>query len=95
MHRSLITVKQTKAVFMGITAHWIECNTETGIWSLRSEVIAFKGIAGAHTGHNLGRYFVSLCEHAGIIGNNHSKVGVLYSCMILYSCYLTAILHNG
>ena len=70
----LWSVKQTKAAFMGITAHWIECHTTTGLWSLCSKIIAFRGIAGTHTGENLGWYFVKLCEHAGIITQHHMKV---------------------
>lgn len=70
----LWSIKQTKAAFMGITAHWIECHTMTGLWSLCSEIIAFRGIAGMHTGENLGWYFVKLCEHAGIITQHRMKV---------------------
>ncbi|KIK78168.1 hypothetical protein PAXRUDRAFT_46159, partial [Paxillus rubicundulus Ve08.2h10] len=51
--------------FLGITAHWIHADKETG-WKLHKEVIAFHGISGAHSGDNLGRYFIGLCEHAGI-----------------------------
>ncbi|KIK91933.1 hypothetical protein PAXRUDRAFT_38561, partial [Paxillus rubicundulus Ve08.2h10] len=63
----LWSVDQTKAAFMSITAHWIEKDAKSGAWSLCNQVIAFKGIAGAHTGQNLGRYFVGLCEHVGIV----------------------------
>ena len=63
---------------MGITVHWIESKS-AGCWTLRSEVIAFKGIAGAHNGENLGCYFVGLCKQAGIIGNTSSKVSFLSS----------------
>ena len=71
-------MNQTKALFMGITAHWIECKS-AGCWTLCSEVIAFKGIAGAHNGENLGHYFVGLCKWAGIVGNTSSKVSFLSS----------------
>ena len=60
---------------MGITAHWIERNTETGIWSLRSEVIAFKGIAGAHTGHNLGQCKDYFAADVGHVRHRDSVVG--------------------
>jgi hypothetical protein len=39
-----------------------------------STVIAFRAISGTHDGANLGRYFVGLCERAGIIDNHDSKV---------------------
>ena len=71
-------MNQTKASFMGITAHWIKSKS-TGCWTLHSKVIAFKGIAGAHNGENLGCYFVGLCKRAGIIGNTSSKVSFLSS----------------
>ena len=60
---------------MGITAHWIESPVKIPTsWSLVSEVIAFRAISGSHTGANLGRYFVSLCERAGIIVDHTTKV---------------------
>ena len=41
------------------------------------EVIAFKGIAGQHTGYNLVCYLTSLCEHAGILTRSSSKVSFI------------------
>ncbi|KIK75896.1 hypothetical protein PAXRUDRAFT_38441, partial [Paxillus rubicundulus Ve08.2h10] len=58
---------QMKAAFLGLTVHWIHVNEITNAWTLSSQVIAFRGISGLHSGHNLGQYFVGLCEHAGII----------------------------
>ena len=69
----LWSVNKTKAAFFGITAHWIEANT-SGQWSLNSQVIAFRGVSGAHDGANLGRYFIGLCECIGIIAAASSKV---------------------
>lgn len=63
---------------MGITAHWIEIKGPSS-WELRNEVVAFKGIAGAHNGENLGRYFVGLCKRAGIVGDTGSKVSIFSS----------------
>ncbi|KIL00096.1 hypothetical protein PAXRUDRAFT_130618 [Paxillus rubicundulus Ve08.2h10] len=54
----LWSVDQTKATFMGLTAHWIEKNIKSGAWTMCSEVIASKGISGAHSWQNLGHYFV-------------------------------------
>jgi len=71
-------VDQTKASFMGITAHWIKIKSP-GSWALCSEVVAFKGIGGAHNGENLGRYFVGLCKWAGIVGDTGTKVNCLFS----------------
>jgi hypothetical protein len=70
----LWSVSQTKASFMGITAHWIESNPKTSKWTLCSEVIAFRAIFGRHDGHNLGRYFIGLCERAGLIDRKASRV---------------------
>ena len=63
---------------MGITAHWIEVKSP-GSWTLRSEVVAFKGIVGVHTGENLGHYFFGLCKWVGIVGNTDTKVSFLLS----------------
>lgn len=43
-------------------------------WSLCSEVITFKAIAGPHSGCNLSHYFVSLSEHIGIITHSDSMI---------------------
>ena len=59
---------------MGLTVHWIESNPETSKWMLCSEVITFWAIFGRHNGHNLGCYFIGLCEHAGLIDHMTSKV---------------------
>jgi hypothetical protein len=55
-----------------MTAHWIEVKDEK--WKLRSEVIGFQSISGEHSGSNLGRYFVGLCDRVGIMSKNESKV---------------------
>ena len=59
---------------MGITTHWVESHMKGAGWSLASEVIAFRAISGPHTGVNLSRYLVSLCERAGIITSGSTKV---------------------
>ena len=55
-----------------MTAHWMEVKDEK--WRLRSEVIAFQPISGEHSGDNLGRYIVGLCERVGIMSKTESKV---------------------
>ena len=70
----LWSIDQTKLSFMGITAHWIKVNNESGKWELMSEVIAFCTVFGPHDGSNLSRYFIGLCERAGIITKTESKV---------------------
>ena len=75
---------------MGITAHWIE-DKGAGCWTLCSEVIAFKGIAGAHNGENLGHYFVGLCKWAGIIGTTAAKVSFLSSFKLLVLLMLSQL----
>jgi len=58
-----------------MTAHWVE--VKKGKWQLRSEVVGFMGISGNHSGSNLGRYVVGLCDRVGITSPDQSKV--LYS----------------
>ena len=55
-----------------MTAHWIEVTN--GEWKLRAEVVGFQPISGEHSGENLGKYFVGLCDRVGITGDKHSKV---------------------
>ena len=62
-----------KVAFQGVTAHWIEVNTE-GKWTMKAAVIGFKASSGAHDGENLGRYTVGLLDHAGIMDKKRSKV---------------------
>jgi hypothetical protein len=62
----------TKAAFLGMTAHWIEVKEKK--WKLRSEVIVFQAISGAHDSDNLGRYFTGLCDRVGICSQKGTKV---------------------
>ena len=62
----------TKMSFQGMSAHWIE--VKDGRWKMRASVIGFKGLLGAHTGENLGRYAVGQLERVGIMNNKESKV---------------------
>jgi hypothetical protein len=62
----------TKAVFLGMTAHWID--VKDGKWKMRSEVVGFKAISGDHGGDNLGHYFMGLCDRVGICNQDGSKV---------------------
>jgi hypothetical protein len=55
-----------------MTAHWIEVTD--GKWKLRAEVVGFQPISGEHSGENLGKYFVGLCDRVGITSEKHSKV---------------------
>jgi hypothetical protein len=66
------TADNSKASFLGVTAHWMDI--KDGKWSLRSEVIGFKGVSGQHSGANLGRYFIGLCDRVGICNKERSKV---------------------
>ena len=84
---------------MGITAHWVKSHMKGAGWSLVSEVITFHAISGPHTGVNLGRYFVSLCEHAGIITSGSTKVCPmkfsLFSNYSTLSCQLFCVTANN
>ena len=71
------TADNTKEVFLGMTAHWID--VKQGVWKLRSEVVGFQPISGEHSGVNLGKYFVGLCDRVGIMNKESSKVSLLLS----------------
>lgn len=73
----LWSVNQTKASFMGITAHWIQRKSPK-TWSLCHAVIAFKCVVGSHNGENLAHYFVTLCKRAGILDSGNPKVSLFY-----------------
>jgi hypothetical protein len=62
----------SKKSFLGVTAHWIEVSNSK--WTLRSAVIAFRTVSGSHTGENLARYLLSLCDRVGITSHYSSKV---------------------
>jgi hypothetical protein len=66
------SVDTTKASFLGVTAHWVDVTN--GKWTLRAEVIGFRGVSGRHSGANLGRCFLSVCERVGIVNTQRSKV---------------------
>lgn len=68
------TADNTKQGYLGLTAHWIDVDQACGKWALRGEVVGFRLIHGDHSGRNLGRYFVGLCDRAGIMSRSHSKV---------------------
>lgn len=70
----LWSVEQTKAAFLGITAHWIQVDESPTKWTLRSQVIAFRAFSGVHSGDNIARYFIGLSERAGIITSTSSKL---------------------
>lgn len=55
-----------------MTAHWIEVTDNR--WKLRSEVVGFQPVSGEHSGWNLGRYFVGLCDRVGIFNKDGSKL---------------------
>ena len=37
-------------------------------------MVGFQPISGEHSGENLGKYFVGLCDRVGITSEKHSKV---------------------
>jgi hypothetical protein len=51
----------TKQGYLGLTGHWIHL-MDTGKWVLRSEVVGFWALSGAHSGDNLGHYCIGLCD---------------------------------
>ena len=66
------TADNTKGSFLRMTAHWIEVKDKK--WKLCSEVVVFQLISDEHSGGDLGRYFVGLCDHMGIMSQNELKV---------------------
>jgi hypothetical protein len=70
------TADNTKGSFLGMTAHWIEVKDKK--WNMRSEVVGFQPVSGDHSGWNLGRYFVGLCDRVGIFNKDGSKVVTIY-----------------
>jgi hypothetical protein len=56
------TADTTKAGYLGMTAHWIDVDAQTGAWTLQAEVVGFRVLHGTHAGNNLGHYFVGLCD---------------------------------
>ena len=66
------SVDTTKVSFLGVTAHWVDVTN--GKWTLWAEVVGFRGISGEHSGANLGRYFLGVCEQVGIVNVQRSKV---------------------
>lgn len=70
------TADNTKAAYLGMTAHWINVESQNvrKIWTLHLEVIVCHWLSDNHSGENLGWYMVGLCDHIGIIGGKKSKV---------------------
>ncbi|KAF8233070.1 hypothetical protein L208DRAFT_1268648, partial [Tricholoma matsutake] len=50
----------TKAVFLGMTAHWID--VKDGKWKMRSEVVGFKAISGDHDNASMNAKICSTLE---------------------------------
>ena len=74
----------TQIGYLGATAHWIHVNTKTSEWTLQSETVGFRSIFGMHTGKNLGRYLVAICDRIGILSRTHSKVSNRFNFLALY-----------
>lgn len=55
-----------------MTAHWID--VKEGKWTLRAEVVGFQPVSGEHSGANMAKYFVGLCDRVGIMNKTGSKV---------------------
>jgi len=41
---------------------------------MKAVVIGFKALSGGHSGENLGRYFIGLLDHIGIMSKTRTKV---------------------
>lgn len=52
--------------YMAVTAHFMARN-EHGRLELRSHLIAFQFVEGAHSGVNLGQHFVKIVEESGFL----------------------------
>lgn len=82
------TADNARIGYLGATAHWIRVDAETSKWLLQSETVGFRSIFGMHTGNNLGRYLVGICDRVEIMSRTHSKVSHLF--FFLLPFYLTA-----
>lgn len=68
-----------KMPFMGANGAYIVIKMRKGKrpqWVLKTTILGFRGVEGAHDGENLGRYLFSVYQRAGIIDveNKVSKV---------------------
>lgn len=63
-----------------MTAHWVEVKENK--WKMRSAVIGFKALSGAHSGENLGRYAVGLLDRVGIMDKKRSKACQYVNCHV-------------
>ncbi|KZS87027.1 hypothetical protein SISNIDRAFT_398927, partial [Sistotremastrum niveocremeum HHB9708] len=87
----LWSVSTTKESIMGITAHWIDVS-EDG-WMLKGSAIAFKGVAGNHSGRNLARYFWACGKRVGIFDAEHVSFS-LWSKLLSLQCRCLAHVVN-
>lgn len=87
------TADTTSCGFLGVTAHWIHVDSQSERWEMRSAVIGLRGISGDHSGKNLGRYVVGLCDRVGLMGKQASKVCVCcsHTAFSLISCLLSLL----
>ena len=53
-------------------ASWIEVKENK--WKLHPEVVGFQLVSGEHSGWNLGRYVVGLCDRVRIFNKKGLKV---------------------
>ena len=84
-----------KIRYIGTTAHWINVDPNILKWELQSMIISFHSIHGSHTGSNLGQYFVGICDCAGIMSRQQSKVSYYYD-YFYQNTYQVALYHyNG
>ena len=59
-----------KMPFMGTAAAYIvvkRAKKQPPMWQLKSTILSFRVVEGAHDGENLGRYLFGVCRRAGII----------------------------
>jgi len=65
-------VDTMKAVFQGMTAHWIEVKKEK--WKMQAAVIGFNALSGNYDGENLRKYTVELFDCVKIVHKHGTKV---------------------
>lgn len=60
----------------------IEMQKKRPVWKLKTTIMGFRSVEGAHDGDNLGRYYFSMCRRIGII-NVEKKVSKVCFCVSL------------
>lgn len=62
-------------------------------WRLKTTILGFRSVEGAHDGDNLGRYFFGMCRRVGII-NVEKKVSKVRILQFKHCCHMSTYLRR-